>query len=178
MCFSLKKQPTFRDGTTGCTAKWRLRNEHRNSLLITRHYPDSGSVSDWLKQISHAAWPFKGNSLSKQPTFCVATTGFPTKWRASRTSVEIPYWWRVTTQIQAVLLIGWSKFLTRHDQSEAIVIRLASVYNGVTALFPWTSFRGESQWWHCEMTAVFSGYKRSDLNCIWLTLTRPFLSTK
>ena len=35
------------------------------------------------------------------------------------TSAEIPYWWRVTTQIWLVLLIGWSKLPTRHDQSEA-----------------------------------------------------------
>ena len=34
------------------------------------------------------------------------------------TSAEIPYWWRVTTQIWVVLLIGWSNFLSRHDQSE------------------------------------------------------------
>ena len=34
------------------------------------------------------------------------------------TSAEIPYWWRITTQIWVVLLIGWGKFLTRHDQSE------------------------------------------------------------
>ena len=38
---SLRKQPTFR-------AEWRLRKEHRNSTLITRHYPDLGNVSDWL----------------------------------------------------------------------------------------------------------------------------------
>ena len=36
------------------------------------------------------------------------------------TSEEIPYWWRVTTQIWVVLLIGWNKFPTRHDQSEAL----------------------------------------------------------
>ena len=36
------------------------------------------------------------------------------------TSAEIPYWWRVTTQIWLVLLIGWSKLPTRHDQSEAV----------------------------------------------------------
>ena len=36
-------------------AKWRLRNERRNSILMTRHYPDLGSVSDWLKRISCAA---------------------------------------------------------------------------------------------------------------------------
>ena len=27
---------------------------------------------------------------------------------------EIPYWWRVTTQIWEVFLIGWSRFPTRH----------------------------------------------------------------
>ena len=36
------------------------------------------------------------------------------------TSVEIPYWWRVTTQIWVVLLIGWIEFPTRHDQSESV----------------------------------------------------------
>ena len=28
-------------------AKWSLRNERRNSILITRHYPDLCSASDW-----------------------------------------------------------------------------------------------------------------------------------
>ena len=41
--FSLRKQPTFSDATTGFPAKWRLRNECRNSVLMTRHYPDLGS---------------------------------------------------------------------------------------------------------------------------------------
>ena len=37
---SLRKQPTFGDATTGFSAKWRrLRNERRNSILMTRHYP-------------------------------------------------------------------------------------------------------------------------------------------
>ena len=44
---SLRKQPTFRDTTTGFPAKWR-RNERRNSILMTRHYPDLVSISDWL----------------------------------------------------------------------------------------------------------------------------------
>ena len=46
---SRRKQPTFGDATTGFPAKWRLRNERRNSILITRHYPDLSSASDWLK---------------------------------------------------------------------------------------------------------------------------------
>ena len=37
---SLRKQPTFGDATTGFPAKWRLRNERRNSILMMQHYPD------------------------------------------------------------------------------------------------------------------------------------------
>ena len=39
----LKKQLTFRDVTGGLPAKWRPRNERRNSTLMTRRYPDLGS---------------------------------------------------------------------------------------------------------------------------------------
>ena len=56
---SLRQQPTFGDATTSFPAKWRLRIERRNSILMTRHYPDLGSVSDWLKQISCAARPIR-----------------------------------------------------------------------------------------------------------------------
>ena len=35
-------------------------------------------------------------------------------------SAEIPYWWCVTTPIWLVVLIGWSRFPTRHDQSEQL----------------------------------------------------------
>ena len=52
---TLRKQPTFCDTTTGFAAKWRLRNELRNSILMTCHYPDLSGASDWLNQISHAA---------------------------------------------------------------------------------------------------------------------------
>ena len=100
-----EKQPTFGDVTTGFPAKWHLRNERRNSIWITRHYPDLGSSSDWLNQISHAAWPIRcttqtwveihhqyGNfcahfsdiilqwnsfCLRKQPTFCDNANSFP-----------------------------------------------------------------------------------------------------
>ena len=42
--------------------KWRLRNEHRNSILMTHHYPDLGGASDWLSQISHAAQPIRSTT--------------------------------------------------------------------------------------------------------------------
>ena len=37
--YGLRKQLSFCDATTGFTAKWRLRNERRNSILMTCHYP-------------------------------------------------------------------------------------------------------------------------------------------
>ena len=59
---SLRKQLTFGDATTGFPAKWSLRNERRNSILMTRHFPELGSVSDWLNQISHAARPIRSTT--------------------------------------------------------------------------------------------------------------------
>ena len=52
--------------------------------------------------------------LSKQPTFGDATTVSPRNdfWETSAG--------RVTTQIWVVLLIAWTRFPTRHDQSEAL----------------------------------------------------------
>ena len=56
---SLTKQPTFGNATTGFPAKWRLRNERRNFILMTRHYLDLGSASDWLNQIFQVAQPIR-----------------------------------------------------------------------------------------------------------------------
>ena len=39
----------FFNVTNGFPAKWRLRNDCRNSLLMTCHYPDLGSASGCLK---------------------------------------------------------------------------------------------------------------------------------
>ena len=59
---SLRKQPTSGDATTGFPAKWRLRNEHRNSILMTCPYPDLGSASDWLNQNSNAVWSIRSTT--------------------------------------------------------------------------------------------------------------------
>ena len=49
---SLRKQTTFCDAISGFPAKWRLKNERRNSILMTRRYLDLGTASDW----SHCLW--------------------------------------------------------------------------------------------------------------------------
>ena len=40
----------------------RLRNERRNSILMTCHYPDLGTTSDWFKQISQVARPIRSTN--------------------------------------------------------------------------------------------------------------------
>ena len=50
---SLRKQPIFSDTRTGFPAKWSLRKEGRNSILITRLYPDLGSASDFLYRVGN-----------------------------------------------------------------------------------------------------------------------------
>ena len=58
------------------------------------------------------------------------------------TSAEIPYWWRVTTQIWAVLLIGW-KSIQSELQPGSGWWRVISM-GGISALVSLTSFSGET----------------------------------
>ena len=48
-----EKQPIFGDATTGFPATWRLTNECRNSISMTRHYPDLGSASNWSCRVKN-----------------------------------------------------------------------------------------------------------------------------
>ena len=67
--------------------------------------------------------------------------------KPQQTTSEIPYcWrpWRVTTKIWVVLLIGWNKFLSPHDQSEELPRSVTGHQYGITALVFQTSFRGET----------------------------------
>ena len=59
---SPRKQPTFGDDVTGFPTKWHLRNEHRNSILMTRHYPDLGSTSDWSCRVGNLFQPIRSTT--------------------------------------------------------------------------------------------------------------------
>ena len=61
---SLRKQPTFGDATTGFPAKWRLRKERRNSILMTRDYSDLGS-----SRIGGIKFPTPHDQLGSLPRF-------------------------------------------------------------------------------------------------------------
>ena len=65
------------------------------------------------------------------------------------TSAEIPYWWRDTTQIWVVLLIGKGTFLA----NQVLYPDLGSVTSSVWNF--WACFSDviswESQWWHLKI---------------------------
>ena len=68
--------------------KWRLRNERRNSILMTCHYPDLGGASDWLNQISHMTRPIKSTTqiwVSSVWNFCACFSDVI--WQGNQ-------WWR------------------------------------------------------------------------------------
>ena len=62
LCFSTRKQPTFGDATPGFATKWRLRNERGYSILMTRHYPDLGSASDWSCLVGNFIQPIRSTT--------------------------------------------------------------------------------------------------------------------
>ena len=64
MWHSLRKQPwTFRDTTTAWfPCEMTLRNKRRNAILITRHYPDLGSISGWSHRVRNLLQPIRCTS--------------------------------------------------------------------------------------------------------------------
>ena len=61
------EQPTFRNVTIGFPAKWRLRNERRNSTVTTCYCLDR-NASDWFKQISLVARPVRSTAAIRVVT--------------------------------------------------------------------------------------------------------------
>ena len=85
--------------------------------------------------------------LRKQPTFRNASSGFPAKWRLrNEHSAEIPYWWRVTTQIWVVLLIA-SERASKSSYTDTRLIRTPHYYGQFVlspprGVLPYISHRG------------------------------------
>ena len=72
-------------------------------------------------QVSWSKTVLDSGSLRKQPTFCDVTIGFPRN-EVWETSAEIPYWWRVNTQIWVVLLIGRAAWKICFNQTSVHVL--------------------------------------------------------
>ena len=124
--------------------KWYMENVANDTVRsIYEPLRANGPVSNnWTKLYKLLAWENRRH-------FATPPMGSPwiDVWEMS---AEIfPYWWRVTTQIWVVLLIGWSKFHKCQDQLEAL-------WN-FCACFSDVNSQG-NRWWWCEMLSVFSGY--------------------
>ena len=95
--------------------------------------------------------------MRKQPTVCDATVQLVSPrddvWE---TGAEIPYWWRVTTQISGNVF-NWMKQI--FNQSEALTqIWVGTRHQyGISALVFQTSFRGETSGGVAKCPRFFSG---------------------
>ena len=72
------------------------------------------------------------------------------------TSAEIPYWWRATTQIWVVLLIGWKSASSNQKHFPDLVCEKSSVWNFCVRSSDVIS--RENHRWRGKLSAVFSGY--------------------
>ena len=104
-------------------------------------------------------------SISEKPTFCDENTDFSQKWllkNKRRNSIR----WRVTNT-WVLLLIGWSKFPLRHDQSELLPRseqwRAISTY-GIFAFAPQTPIRWESRV-ELSKCRLFSHARTAHMHC-------------
>jgi len=108
---SLRKKPTFRDATLGFPAKWRLRNERRNSILMMRHYSDLGSAPDGSCRVGNFLQPMRSTTqiwivtrhqhgiptLDSQTSFCGETSGGVVKcWLFSQAIFDLNLIWILT----------------------------------------------------------------------------------
>ena len=73
--------------------QWRLKDECKNSVFMTRHYLDLSGASDWLRQISHMARPIRSTpkisvvTTISQMSICGETSGGTEKcWLFSQVS--------------------------------------------------------------------------------------------
>ena len=85
------------------------------------------------------------NSLRKQPTICNINLPLVSPpndvWEMSK---EISYWWRITTQIWVVLLIGWINHVAWPIRSTTQIWVVMCHLYGISVLISQTSFGGET----------------------------------
>ena len=100
---SLIKQPRFRDTTTDFPAKWRLRNDRRNSILMTSHYPVLGSAFKVAEHSFGSLWVYS----------------FAKSWQEERCSSQAETWqvknilikdfdWQVKVDVFVVSMATWT----------------------------------------------------------------------
>ena len=93
-----------------------------------------------------------------------------------KTSAKLPFWWRVTTQIWKMLLIGWSKFSANQKHYPDLGTDSSSIWNFCASDV--TSWGNHSVvLWSREKSAVFSGFAMASSEA-FLNLNTSFNSFK
>ena len=127
---SLRKQQTYRDATTGFPAKWRLRNERRNSILMTPHYPDLGRPFDWSCHVRNFLQPIRSTTQIS----VVMLHQFRISALVSQTSFSRwNQWWRVAKcwLFSQAIKVLCHKEIHFHRQRCSLLI---STFNEISAL--------------------------------------------
>ena len=94
--FTQRHSATFRGATTGFPAKWGLRNERRNSILMTCYYPDLTKAPNWSCRVGNLFQQIKSTTqiwvvtcLQYGISGLVSQTSF-----RGETSGGVVEWWR------------------------------------------------------------------------------------
>jgi len=117
---SLRKQLTFGNATTGFPTKWRLRNECKNPILMTRHYPDLANASDWSCRVGNLIQPIRSttqiwlvtchqygiSALVSQTSFGMKISGSDTKCRLFSQATYCRKWCQ-NVQNSRVATVEW-----------------------------------------------------------------------
>ena len=127
---------------TGFPAKWRLRNERRHSILMTHHYQDLRSASDWLEislNPNQKHYPDLGSDASSVWNVCARFSAVI--WRENQ-------WWALGSASD------WLEISLNPNQKH----------------YPWNGYEisvrhfvisdvisRRNQWWGRQMSADFSG---------------------
>ena len=165
--------PLFRSPSS---RRYQLFFRHQGALSQAKRPRLMTLSSEWWNEVlhhsQHVLWVFQSPACCGRKTGAHPSgTDSLVAWENSRhfemppllslrndtweTSAESPYLWCVTTRIWVALLICWSKFPTRHDQSEALP-RYGYWRCDASAEYNFCA-RFSDQWWRLEMSAVFSG---------------------
>ena len=76
---------------------WRVRKKRRNSILMPSDYPDLGSASDWLKQVSHTVWQIR--SITQMDSEASSVWNFCTHFLDASFSQGNQWWHREMSHV-------------------------------------------------------------------------------
>ena len=110
--------------------KWCLRNERRNSILMTRYHPDLGSASDWSCRVGNWLQPIRGTIQICLVTRHQYGTEFLHSFRFSDVISQGNHWWRL--EMSAVFSTSFPGFSPTRPTERERERPWTSVFQGLS----------------------------------------------